>query len=223
MKRIPYGWHTIDKEDIKAVVEVLQSKRLTQGPTIKEFEEALCKYTGAQYAVAASSGTAALHLACIATEIKKTDEIITSPITFVASANCAVYCGGTPVFADIQPDTVTIDPQEIKKKITKRTKAIIPVHFSGHPCDLREIKDIAKRYNLIIIEDACHALGAEYRGTKIGSCTYSDMTVFSFHPIKSITTGEGGAVLTNRKDLYEKLLLLRNHGITKENSEFKIN
>ncbi|PIU41824.1 MAG: UDP-4-amino-4,6-dideoxy-N-acetyl-beta-L-altrosamine transaminase [Candidatus Omnitrophica bacterium CG07_land_8_20_14_0_80_42_15] len=222
MKRIPYGWHTIDKEDIKAVVEVLQSKRLTQGPTIKEFEEALCKYTGAQYAVAASSGTAALHLACIATEIKKTDEIITSPITFVASANCAVYCGGTPVFADIQPDTVTIDPQEIKKKITKRTKAIIPVHFSGHPCDLREIKDIAKRYNLIIIEDACHALGAEYRGTKIGSCTYSDMTVFSFHPIKSITTGEGGAVLTNRKDLYEKLLLLRNHGITKENSEFRI-
>lgn len=220
MKTIPYGHQWIDEEDIKEVVRVLKSDWITQGPKVKEFEEALCKYTGAKYAVAVSSGTAALHIACLAAGIKHGDEVITSPITFVASANCILYCGGKPVFADIQEDTVNIDPEEIKKKANKRTKAIIPVHFAGHPCDLEEIQQIAKKYDLLIIEDATHALGAEYKGSKIGSCKYSDMTIFSFHPVKSITTGEGGAVLTNRRDLYEKLLIFRNHGITKDRKKF---
>jgi UDP-4-amino-4,6-dideoxy-N-acetyl-beta-L-altrosamine transaminase len=218
-KFIPYGHQFIDKENIKEVVNVLKSDWITQGPKVREFEEALCKYTGAKYAVVVSSGTAALHIACLAAGIQQGDEVITSPITFVASANCVVYCGGKPVFADIQDDTINIDPQEIKKKISKKTKAIIPVHFAGHPCDLEEIYSIAKDNNLIIIEDACHALGAEYKGYKIGSCKFSDMTVFSFHPVKSITTGEGGAVLTNNEELYEKLLMLRTHGITKDKNK----
>jgi len=221
MKTIPYGRQCIDENDIKEVIKVLRSDCITQGPRIKEFENALCNYTGARYAVAVSSGTAALHIACLAAGIGKNDEVITSPITFAASANCVLYCGGKPVFADIQMDTVNIDPQEIERKITKRTKAIIPVHFAGHPCDLKEIRDIAKKHNLIIVEDAAHALGAEYRGVKIGSCKYSDMVTLSFHPVKHITTGEGGAVLTNRKDIYEKLLMLRNHGITKEKYLYK--
>jgi UDP-4-amino-4,6-dideoxy-N-acetyl-beta-L-altrosamine transaminase len=218
-KFIPYGRQFIDEDDIKEVVKVLKSLWITQGPKIREFEEALCKYTGAKYAVVVSSGTAALHIACLAAGIKQGDEVITSPITFVASANCVLYCGGKPVFADIQEDTINIDPQEIKKKISKRTRAIIPVHFAGHPCDLEEIYSIAKDNNLIVIEDACHALGAEYKGYKIGSCKFSDMTVFSFHPVKSITTGEGGAVLTNNEELYEKLLMLRTHGITKDKNK----
>jgi UDP-4-amino-4,6-dideoxy-N-acetyl-beta-L-altrosamine transaminase len=218
-KFIPYGRQFIDEDDIKEVVKVLKSPWITQGPKIREFEEALCKYTGAKYAVVVSSGTAALHIACLAAGIKQGDEVITSPITFVASANCVLYCGGKPVFADIQEDTINIDPQEIKKKISKRTRAIIPVHFAGHPCDLEEIYSIAKDNNLIVIEDACHALGAEYKGYKIGSCKFSDMTVFSFHPVKSITTGEGGAVLTNNEELYEKLLMLRTHGITKDKNK----
>jgi len=216
MRTIPYGRQWIDENDIKEVIKVLRSHWITQGPKIKEFEDALCRYTGARYAVAVSSGTAALHIACLAAGISKNDEVITSPITFVASANCVLYCGGKPVFADIQADTVNIDPGEVEKKITRRTKSIIPVHFAGHPCDLREIKSIAKKHNLIVIEDAAHALGAEYRGSKIGACKYSDMTILSFHPVKHITTGEGGAVLTNRKDVYKKLRMLRNHGVTKE-------
>ncbi len=217
---VPYGHQWLDKEDIKAVVEVLRSDWLTQGSKIKEFEDSLCRYTGARYAVVVSSGTAALHVASLAAGISAGDEVITSPITFVATANAVIYCGGRPVFADVQNDTINIDPIEIKKKINKRTKAIIPVHFAGHPCDLKEISQIAKERNLILIEDAAHALGAEYKGEKIGSCRYSDMAVFSFHPVKTITTGEGGAVLTNRKDLYEKLLILRNHGITKDRIKF---
>jgi len=216
MKTIPYGRQWIDENDIKEVIKVLRSHWVTQGPKIKEFEDALCKYTGAKYAVAVSSGTAALHIACLAAEIKAGEEVITSPITFAASANCILYSGGKPIFADVQNDTINISPDEIKKKITSKTKAIIPVHFAGHPCDLKEIRIIAKKQNLIVIEDAAHALGAEYRGVKIGSCKYSDMTALSFHPVKHITTGEGGAVLTNRKDIFEKLLMLRNHGITKE-------
>lgn len=216
MKIIPYGRQWVDASDIREVVKVLKSDWLTQGPKIKEFEDALCKYTGAKYAVAVSNGTAALHIACLAADIKRGDEVITSPITFVASANSILYCGGTPVFADIQEDVVNIDPDEIKKKISPNTKAIIPVHFAGHPCDLEEIKKIAEKHNLSIIEDASHALGSEYKNSKIGSCKYSDMTIFSFHPVKHITTGEGGAVLTNRKDLYLRLLLFRNHGITKD-------
>ena len=216
MRIIPYGRQWVDASDIREVIKVLKSDWLTQGPKIKEFEDDLCKYTGAKYAVAVSSGTAALHIACLAADIKRGDEVITSPITFVASANSILYCGGKPVFADIQKDTVNIDPEEIKKKISPETKAIIPVHFAGHPCDLEEVKEIAEKHNLLIIEDAAHALGAEYKKSKIGSCKYSDMTIFSFHPVKHITTGEGGAVLTNQKDLYQRLLLFRNHGITRK-------
>lgn len=224
MRYIPYGHHWIDKDDIKEVVKVLESDWITQGPKVKEFEDALCKYAGTKYAVVVSSGTAALHVACLAAGIKAGDEVVTSPVTFVASANCILYCGGKPIFADVQEDTANIDPKEIRKKINRRTKAIVPVHFAGHPCDLEEIKDIAKKHNLIVIEDATHALGAEYKGSKIGSCKYSDMTIFSFHPVKSITTGEGGAVLTNKKYLYERLLVFRNHGVTKDPQNFiKIN
>jgi len=219
-KFIPYGHQYIEKDDIDEVLKVLRSDWITQGPKVKEFEDVLCKYTGAKYAVCVCNATAALHLACIVAGINIGDEVITPPITFVATANSIIYCGGTPVFADIQADTVNVDPVEIKKKINKKTKAIIPVHFAGHPCDLEEIYEIAGKHNLVVIEDASHALGAEYRGSKIGSCKYSDMTVFSFHPVKLITTGEGGAILTNRKDLYEKLVLLRNHGITKDKSKF---
>ncbi len=221
MRSISYGRQSIDKNDIKAVIAALKSDWITQGPKVKEFESALCDYTGAKYAVAVSSGTAALHIAALASGIKEGDEVITSPITFIASANCVLYCSGKPVFADIESDTVNIDPAKIEKKITKRTKAIIPVHFAGHPANLNEICRIAKKYKLLLIEDAAHALGATYKGSKIGSCKYSDMAIFSFHPVKSITTGEGGAVLTNRKDLYEKLLIFRNHGITKDASHFR--
>jgi len=216
MRTIPYGRQWVDSTDIKEVIKILKSDWLTQGPKIKEFEDALCDYTGAKYALAVSSGTAALHIACLAANIKSGDEVITSPITFVASANSILYCGGIPVFADILIDSINIDPEEIHKKITANTKAIMPVHFAGHPCDMEEIKEIAKKNNLLIIEDAAHALGAEYKNSKIGSCKYSDMTILSFHPVKHITTGEGGAILTNRKDLYQKLLLFRSHGITKE-------
>jgi UDP-4-amino-4,6-dideoxy-N-acetyl-beta-L-altrosamine transaminase len=218
MKSIPYGRQSLDRRDITEVNKVLRSDWLTQGPKIAEFEKGLCAYTGAKYAVAVSSGTAALHIASLAAGLKDGDEAITSPITFVASANCALYCGARPVFADISPDTANIDPNEISKKITRRTKVIIPVHFAGHPCDLTEIARIARKKNVMIIEDAAHALGSEYKGSKIGSCKYSDMTIFSFHPVKTITTGEGGAVLTNNKKLYGDLLLFRNHGITKDRS-----
>ncbi|HCJ66690.1 MAG TPA: hypothetical protein DHV62_05015, partial [Elusimicrobia bacterium] len=201
MKPIPYGHQWIDNYDIRQVVKVLKSDRITQGPKIKEFEEAMCKYTGARYAVAVSSGTAALHIACLCAGIKTGDEVITSPITFVASANCVLYCGGKPVFADIQEDTVNIDPKKIEEYLRRqkvggrreKVKAIIPVHFAGHPCDLEEIHRIAKKYSLSVIEDACHALGARYlsrtspfpssrgesrggdeRWVKIGSCIHSD-------------------------------------------------
>src|SRR3989338_10997620 len=228
---LPYGRQWIDEDDIKAVVEVLRSDWLTKGPKVEEFEKAMAEYCGAKYAVAVSSGTAALHLACLVAGIKQGDEAITSPITFVASANCVLYCGGKPVFADIDKDTYNIDPAEIKKKITKKTRAIIPVHFAGLPCDMGAIKKIAEEYDLIIIEDACHALGAEYgiqnpglrtkeEWIKVGSCSHSDMAVFSFHPVKHITTGEGGAVLTNNEKFYEKLLLFRNHVITKDPEKF---
>ncbi|HLD82663.1 MAG TPA: UDP-4-amino-4,6-dideoxy-N-acetyl-beta-L-altrosamine transaminase [Candidatus Omnitrophota bacterium] len=215
MKFMPYSRQCLDKKDIREVMKVLNSDWLTQGPKIKEFEDSLCKYAGARYAVAVSSGTAALHIACLAAGLKKGDEAITSPITFAASANCVLYCGGRPVFSDIEPDTANINPEDIKKKITRKTKAIIPVHFAGQPCELEKIRDTAQRNNLIVIEDAAHALGASYKGSKIGYGKYSDMTIFSFHPVKAITTGEGGSVLTNRKDLYDRLLVLRNHGITR--------
>lgn len=214
-KYLPYGRQWICGRDIQKVVSVLRSDFITQGQTIKEFEDETARRCGAKFAVAVSSGTAALHISCLAAGIKPSDEVISTPITFVASLNCVLYCGGRPVFADVQEDTINVSPQEIKDKINKKTRAIIPVHFAGHPCDLTEIYDIAKKHNLIVIEDAAHALGAEYRGYKIGSCRYSDMTVLSFHPVKHITTGEGGMVLTNDKGLYKKLMIFRNHGITK--------
>ena len=216
---IPYGKQTIDEEDIKAVLEVLKSDFLTTGPKIAEFEQKICDFIGCKYAVAVSSGTAALHLACLASGLKKYEELITTPITFAASANCALYCDAKPVFVDINEKGL-IDENKIEEKITKKTKIIIPVHYTGLPCELEKIKKIADKYNLMIIEDACHALGAKYKDSKIGDCKYSDMSIFSFHPVKHITTGEDGMITTNSKEIYEKLKVLRNHGITNNSNEF---
>lgn len=211
---IPYGHQSIDESDIKAVVEVLKSDWLTQGPKIDEFEKKLSEYCGTKYAVVFSNGTAALHAAYFSAGLKKDDEFITTPLTFAATANAGLYLGAKPVFADIEEDG-NLDPVEVEKKITSKTKAIAVVDYAGKPAQLDQLKDIAKKYNLILIEDACHALGAEYKGKKIGSV--SDLTIFSFHPVKSITTGEGGAVLTDNKDYYERLKMFRTHGITKNN------
>lgn len=211
---IPYGRQTIDEKDIQAVVEALRSDYLTTGPKIEEFEKRVADYVGAKYAVAVNSGTAALHIACLAAGIKEGDEVITSPITFAASANCVLYCGGTPVFADIDENTYNISPDEIERRVTERTKAIIPVHYTGQPCDMDAIMDIAGKHNLLIIEDGAHALGASYKGRKIGSIAH--MTCFSFHPVKPITTGEGGMVVTNSEELYKRLILFRSHGITRD-------
>lgn len=216
MKHIPYARQSIDSNDVKAVVDALRSDYITQGPRIHEFEKRVARYCGAKYAVAVNSGTSALHAACFAANIKPGDEVITSPISFAASANCILYCGGIPRFADILEDTVTIDPSAIKGCIRSKTRAIIPVDFSGHPAELAEIKKIASKHNLIVIEDAAHALGAEYKDKKVGCCEYSDMTILSFHPVKHITTGEGGMILTNRRDLYDKLVMFRTHGITRD-------
>lgn len=211
---IPYGRQTIEEDDIQAVVDVLRSDYLTTGPKIEEFEKAVAGYVGVKYAVAISNGTAALHAACYAAGIGEGDEVITTPITFAASANCVLYCGGTPVFADIDERTYNIDPDDIRRKITSRTKAIIAVHFAGQPCDMDEIHKIAGEYNLFVIEDGAHALGSEYKGKKIG--TLSDMTTFSFHPVKPITTGEGGMIVTDDEELYQRLMLFRSHGITRD-------
>lgn len=211
---MPYGHQWVDDDDIAAVAEVLRGEYLTTGPKVREFEEAFAAYVGAKYAVAVSSGTAALHAAAFAAGFGPGDEVITTPITFVATANCILYRGATPVFADIAPRTYNIDPEQVAKKITPRTKALIPVHFAGQPCDLDAIHDIARQHGLTVIEDAAHALGAEYKGRRIGGL--SDLTIFSFHPVKHITTGEGGMVTTNSRELYEKLLMFRNHGIIRE-------
>jgi UDP-4-amino-4,6-dideoxy-N-acetyl-beta-L-altrosamine transaminase len=210
-----YGRQSISREDIKSVVQVLKSDFLASGPKIKEFEDKFSQYVGSKYSVAVSNGTAALHLACLASGLKKGDELITSPMTFCASANCALYCQAKPVFVDIN-DQGLINENEIERKINKNTRIIIPVHYSGLPCNLTKIKKIAQKHSLVIIEDACHALGARYKKTKIGDCQFSDMAVFSFHPVKHITTGEGGMITTNSKKLYQRLLLLRNHGIIKK-------
>ena len=211
---IPYGRQTIEEDDIQAVVDVLKSDYLTTGPKIEEFEKMVCEYTGAKYAVAIANGTAALHAACFAAGIGPGDEVITTPITFAASANCVLYCGGTPVFADIDPRTYNIDAEDIRRKITDKTKAIIPVHLAGQPCDMDAIHAIAREHHLIVIEDGAHALGTEYKGQKIGGL--SDMTTFSFHPVKPITTGEGGMIMTNNEEYYKRLLLFRSHGITRD-------
>ena len=217
-KYYPYGKQTMSVADMWEVIRVLRSPWLTQGPKVHEFEDAICKYTGAKYAIAMANGTAALHLAMLALEIETGDEVITSPITFLASANCVLYGGGSVRFADIESDTALIDPQELKGRITDRTKAIIPVHFAGQSCDMEVIHRIARKHDLFIIEDAAHAIGSEYYGDKVGSCKYSDMTIFSFHPVKTITTGEGGAITTNNEELYDKLVMLRSHGVTRDGS-----
>jgi perosamine synthetase len=211
---IPYGRQSINEQDIEAVVNVLKSDYLTTGPKIAEFERKVADYTGAKYAVAIANGTAALHAACYAAGIGEGDEVITTPITFAASSNCVLYCGGTPVFADINPETYNISSVDIERKITSKTKAIIAVHFTGQPCEMDQIYEIADKHNLIVIEDGAHALGAVYKGKRVG--TLSDMTTFSFHPVKHITTGEGGMILTDNPKLYERLKLFRTHGITRE-------
>lgn len=211
---LPYGKQVLDDADIEAVINVLKSDYLTTGPAIQEFEQKVANYVDANYAVAFSNGTAALHGSCFAAGIQEGDEVITTPMTFAASANCVRYQGGTVVFADINPRTYNIDPDEIEKKITNQTKAIIPVDFTGQPVDLDRILSIAKKHNLIVIEDAAHAIGAKYKGRKIGSI--SDMTMFSFHPVKHVTTGEGGIITTNNKEYYEKLIQFRSHGITRD-------
>lgn len=216
MKTYGYGKQNITEDDINAVVEVLKSPYLTCGPTVKAFEQAICDYTGAKYCVAVNSATSGLHIAMMAAGIKEGDEVVTSPMTFLASANCARYCGATVKFADIEKDTANINPDEIKRHITSKTKAIVPVHFAGQSCNMEEISKIAKENNICVIEDAAHAIGSDYKDTKVGSCKYSDMTVFSFHPVKTITTAEGGAVVTNDEELYKKLCAFRSHGMHKD-------
>ena len=223
---ISYGRQWIEESDVQAVAKVLRKDRITQGPKVEEFEWELSDYCDGKHAVAVNSGTAALHIACLATGIGLDDEVITSPNTFVASANCAAYCGARPVFADIDPDTYNISPREIEKRITRYTKAIIPVHFAGQSCDMEAIQQIVKAtekkygHKIIIIEDACHALGSLYKDKKVGSCAFSDMTVMSFHPVKHITTGEGGVVFTNDENLYKRLKRFRSHGITSDPEDF---
>jgi len=216
-KLLPYGSQWLDEDDIQAVVNVLRSGWITTGPKIEEFEQRFAEHVGAKYAVAVSSGTAALHAAVFACGIDPDDEVITTPLTFAASANCVIYQGGTPIFVDVCCDTLNIDPQEIEKRITDKTKAIIAVDYTGLPCDYDEIHEIADKFNLMLIEDASHAIGAEYKGRKVG--TISDLTTFSFHPVKHITTGEGGMITTDNPELAKKLRIFRNHGITTEARE----
>jgi perosamine synthetase len=211
---LPYGRQSIDEADIQAVVDVLRSDWLTTGPKVAEFEEAFAARVGAAYAVSFSSGTAALHAATFAAGLKPGDEAITSPMTFSATANCVLYQGATPVFADVSTDTLNLDPEQVAKKISTKTRAILPVDYAGHPADVAPILEIARQHGLVVIEDACHALGAEYCGQRVGSI--ADMTVFSFHPVKHITTGEGGMVTTDNLQFAETLRLFRNHGISSD-------
>ncbi len=208
---LPYGHQSIDEDDIRAVTDVLRGDWITTGPKVAEFEEAFAAYVHADHAVSFSSGTAALHGAAFAAGLKAGDEAVTTPMTFCATANCVLYQGARPVFADVLPDTLNINPEDVAARINQETKALIPVDYAGHPADLDDLMEMAKEHNLVVIEDACHALGAEYRGRRVGGL--SDMTVFSFHPVKHITTGEGGMVTTNNSEFAKRLRLLRNHGI----------
>lgn len=219
---IPYGRQDIAAADIAAVVETLQSDWLTQGPAIERFEQAVADYCGAKYAVAVCNATAALHIACLAAGLEQGDALWTSPNTFVASANCALYCGAAVDFVDIDPATYNLNVSALEQKLEcankegRLPKVVVPVHFSGQSCDMEAIAALSRRYGFSVIEDAAHAIGGSYRDKAIGSCEFSEMAVFSFHPVKIITTGEGGMILTNRKDLYEKLQRLRSHGITRD-------
>ena len=213
--KIFYGRQWIDEDDITAVAETLRSNYITCGPRVEEMERRLSEYTGAKYAVAVSNGTAALHCACLAAGIKPGDEVITTPLTFAASANCALYCGAIPVFADINPETYNIDPDSIREKITERTRAVIAVDFTGQAAEIDRIRAICDEYHLVFIEDAAHSIATKYNGKQVGSL--ADMTTFSFHPVKTITGGEGGAILTNDEGYYRKLVLAHTHGITHDN------
>ena len=219
---IPYARQSVSGTDIEAVVEVLRSDWLTQGPAVERFERAVAEYCGARYAVAVNSGTSALHIACLAAGLGPGDTLWTSPNTFVASANCALYCGARVDFVDIDPGTYNLSVAILEAKLEKAKakgdlpKVVIPVHFAGQSCDMARITEMAARYGFTVIEDASHAIGGRYCGTSIGNCGFSDMTVFSFHPVKIVTTGEGGMVLTNQEDLYRKLVRLRSHGITRD-------
>lgn len=226
---IPYGKQSISQDDIDAVVEVLQSDYLTQGPKVKEFEDAFAEYVGAKYAVAVANGTAALHLNALALGVREGDKVITTPITFAASANCIRYCGGEVVFADIDPDTYLLDIEKVRALLEadkeKQVKGIIPVDFAGRSVNMEAFRSLADEFNCWIIEDACHAPGAFFensRGEKIkaGSGTYAELAIFSFHPVKHIAAGEGGMITTNDEQLYERLQMLRTHGITKDASQF---
>lgn len=219
---IPYGRQDINEDDIRAVNEVLRSDWLTQGPAVERFERDVARYCGTQYAVAVSNATAALHIACLAAGLKAGDVFWTSPNTFLATANCGVYCGATPDFIDIDPRTWNLSADALEQKLEraerdgKLPKVVIPVHFAGQSSEMARIAELAERYGFSVIEDASHAIGGRYGDQRVGSCTFSDMAVFSFHPVKIVTTGEGGMVLTNRRDLFEKLKLLRTHGMTRE-------
>jgi len=215
--KIFYGRQCIEQDDIDAAVATLKSNYITCGPQVTAVEQKLCRITNAKYAVVVSNGTAALHIAAMAAGIGEGDEVIVSPITFAASANCVLYCGGTPVFADINPETYNISPESIRKCITAKTKAIVAVDFTGQAVELDEIRSICKEHNLILIEDAAHSIGTKYKGQPVGSI--ADMTCFSFHPVKTVTCGEGGAVTTNDEQVYKRLLRLRAHGITRNQDE----
>ncbi len=215
---IPYGRQSIDQEDINAVVETLKSDLLTTGPKVDEFERRVADYVGVNHGVAVNSGTAALHAAMFALGIGPGDEVIVPPITFAATANCVLYMGARPVFADVDPDTLLINPSEVERRITSRTRAIIGVDYAGQPCDWDALRRLADAHGLVLVDDACHALGAEYKGLKVGAL--ADMTVFSFHPVKHITTGEGGMVVTNASGLAQRMALFRSHGITRDSALF---
>ena len=224
---IPYGKQDVTSDDIESVVEVLRSDFLTQGPTVPRFEEKLCKYTGSDYAVAVNSCTSALHIACLALGLGRGDILWTSPITFVASANCALYCQAVVDFVDVDPDTALMSIEKLRKKLErakisgKLPKIVIPVHFAGQSCDMERIYALGKEYGFSIIEDAAHASGSYYKNKPVGICSYSDITVFSFHPVKIITTGEGGVALTNNSSLANHMRLLRSHGIVRKESKRK--
>lgn len=222
---IPYARQSITQDDIDAVVNVLRSPFITQGPEIERFESAVCSVTGGRYAVAVNSGTAALHIACLAADIGPGDLVWTTPNSFAASANCAIYCGAQVDFVDIDPSTYNIAPSILAAKLRSAAKAgrlpkaLIAVHFGGTPCDLAQLSTLTREYGTLLIEDAAHAVGATYHGVPIGASQYSDLTVFSFHPVKIVTTGEGGMVVTHRADLYQRLKLLRSHGITRDDAQ----
>ncbi len=215
--KIFYGRQWITEEDAEEVKKTLLSNYITCGPKVNEVEKMLCEYTGAKYAVVVSNCTSALHIAAAVAGIKEGDELITTPLTFMASANCALYCGGKPVFADINPDTYNIDPASIEAHITPNTKAVVAVDFTGQVVEADKIREICDKHNLVFIEDAAHSIGSKYNGKKVG--TIADMTCMSFHPVKTVTSGEGGAILTNNKDYYEKLMLLRSHGMEHDESK----